>query len=236
MLGAVVSIHGMHVSHEVTAKLARWPSCRNPSEVQGFLGTIGVIRCWIKDFARIAKLLTLLTKKMAPNEFRWSPEAEEAMNCLRDLAANAVPIQSLDFELASQVKPKGQCNEDLGLVMIQVDSSMVGVGWVIQQRLEEDNYPIVFGSITFNPVESHYSQLKLELYGVLQAFKAERHWLYNIHFKLQVDATTLIQMINSPDLPNAAMTWWITYILMFSFEIEHNPAEKHKAPDGLSRR
>ncbi|KAF8315482.1 uncharacterized protein EI90DRAFT_2946480 [Cantharellus anzutake] len=77
----------------------------------------------------------------------------------------------------------------------------------------------------FNSVESRYSQPKLELYGVLHAFKAERHHLYNIHFKLQVDASALIQMINSPNLPNAAMT----------FEIEHNPADKHKAPDGLSR-
>ena len=32
------------------------------------------------------------------------------------------------------------------------------------------------------------------------------------------------------------MTRWITYIKMFSFEIEHNQAEKHKAPDRLSRR
>jgi hypothetical protein len=69
-------------------------------------------------------------------------------------------------------------------------------------------------------VESRYSQLKLELYGVLRAFKAERHCLYNIHIKLQVNAISLIQMTNSPDLPNAAMTRWITYILMFSFNGE----------------
>jgi len=44
MLGAIVSIDGMHVSHEVTAKLKNWPSCRNPTEVRGFLGTVGVVR------------------------------------------------------------------------------------------------------------------------------------------------------------------------------------------------
>ncbi len=86
----------------------------------------------------------------------------------------------------------------------------------------------------FNPVESWYSQPKLELYRVLWAFKAEHHRLYNIHFKLQVDASSLVQMINALDLPNAAMTWWITYILMFSFEIEYHPAAKHQVPDRLS--
>src|SRR5258708_203754 len=44
MLGAIVSIDRMHISHEVTAKLKNWPSCRNPTKVQGFLGTMGVVR------------------------------------------------------------------------------------------------------------------------------------------------------------------------------------------------
>ena len=70
------------------------------------------------------------------------------------------------------------------------------MGWVINQQLEDQVYPIVFGSLTFNPIESRYSQLKLELYGVLQAFKAERHWLHSIHFKLQVDTSSIIQMVN----------------------------------------
>jgi hypothetical protein len=40
-------------------------------------------------------------------------------------------------------------------------------------------------------------------------------------------------MINNPGLPNAAMTRWISYILLFDFEIQHAPATKHKGPDGL---
>ena len=76
LLGAEVAIDGAHVSHEVTAKLARWPSCKNPTEVRGFLGTVGVVWCWIRDFARIAKPLILLTKKMALSGFEWTEEAQ----------------------------------------------------------------------------------------------------------------------------------------------------------------
>ncbi len=43
LLGAEVAIDGAHVSHEVTVKLARWPVCKNPTEVRGFLGTVGVV-------------------------------------------------------------------------------------------------------------------------------------------------------------------------------------------------
>ncbi len=50
----------------------------------------------------------VLTKKMAPHEFEWTEEAQEAMELLKHLAAMAVPVRSLDYELAHQVQPKDQ--------------------------------------------------------------------------------------------------------------------------------
>ena len=200
------------------------------------MGTVGIVRRWIRDFAKIAKPLTALTKKMAPNEFKWTEEAQDAMELLKHLAATAVPVRSLDYELARRVKPRDQRDNELGLVTVHVDSSSIGVGWMIAQRLADAEYPIVFGSITFNDREARYSQPKLELYGVFRALKAERHRLHNIHFRLIVDAGFLAQMMKSPDLPNAAMTRWITYIQLFTFEITHTPGIAHRVPDGLSRR
>src|SRR5258708_11295174 len=43
-------------------------------------------------------------------------------------------------------------------------------------------------------------------------------------------------MMQGPDLPNAAMTRWIVYIQLFTFEIQHNPGVMHQVPDGLSHR
>ncbi len=43
LLGAEVALDRAHVSHEVTAKLVKWLTCKNPTEVQGFLGTVGVV-------------------------------------------------------------------------------------------------------------------------------------------------------------------------------------------------
>ena len=51
-----------------------------------------------------------------------------------------------------------------------------------------------------------------------------------------VDAGFVVQMMTTPDLPNAAMTRWITYIQLFTFEIQHHPGILHQAPDGLSCR
>src|SRR5258708_24413247 len=133
LLGAEVAIDGAHVSHEVTAKLARWPACRNPTEVRGFLGTVGVVQHWIRDFAKIAKPLTLLTKKMTHSEFKWMEESMESMELLKHLASTAVPVRMLDYELVRKVKSLNQQENDVGLVSIHVDTSNIGVGWMIAQ-------------------------------------------------------------------------------------------------------
>jgi hypothetical protein len=83
LLGAVVSKDGAHVSHEINAKLNKWPDCKNSTDVRGFLGTVGVVCRWIKNFAIIVKPLTLLTRKMLPSEFEWSEEAQQAMDELK---------------------------------------------------------------------------------------------------------------------------------------------------------
>jgi len=42
----------------------------------------------------------LLTKKMALSEFKWTEEAQGVMDLLKHLASTAVPVRTLDYELA----------------------------------------------------------------------------------------------------------------------------------------
>ena len=60
--------------------------------------------------------------------------------------------------------------------------------------------------------------------------------LWGQHFELQVDAQSIIEMINAPSLPNAPMTRWVAFIQLFSFDIVHRPGKSFTMPDGLSRR
>ena len=51
-------------------------------------------------------------------------------------------------------------------VVIAVDSSNMGVGYILMQEGEDGRrYPSRFGSITWNEQERKYSQAKAELYG-----------------------------------------------------------------------
>jgi hypothetical protein len=74
------------------------------------------------------------------------------------------------------------------------------------------------------------------LCGVAKILRKFKTKLWGQHFELQVDAKALIQMINTPSLPNAAMTRWVAFIQLFSFDLVHKHAKGFGMPDGLSRR
>ena len=222
IVGSVCSLEGRRPHHSIIAKVLKWPTPKNPTDVRGFLGTAGVARKWIWQYAAIAKPLTLLTR-IQTHEFQWNDKAEKAMQTLKEAITSLPALKVLDIQLA-KVKLPNERSNDIGLVTLAVDSSPIAVGFVLYQTLEDGRHPIHYGSITWNDVEARYSQPKIELYGLFRALKALRYDLWGIHFRIEVDAKFLKQMINTPDLPGAAITRWIAYAYLFDFEITHVPA------------
>ncbi|HZZ17678.1 MAG TPA: hypothetical protein VFE08_17165, partial [Candidatus Sulfotelmatobacter sp.] len=256
IVGHECDLSGIRPRHGIASKVRNWPIPRNPTDVRSFLGTIGVARNWIKGFARIAKPLTELTK-LKQLDFEWTQSAQKAMDTLKERVEELTALKKIDIPLAAQASVtcrSGEANE--GRLILAVDSSMIAVGYILYQMLRssdneaisKDNsepdksqprlqrYPIRFGSITLNEVESRYGQPKIELYGLFRALKALEHLLWGLNVLVEVDASFLKAMVNSPGLPNAAATRWITFIQLFTLDFKHVPAEGHRGPDGLSRR
>lgn len=206
--------------------------------MRSFLGTAGVGQKWIRGFSLIAKPLTLLTRLAVQRQFFFSKEAEAAQNELKHLVSSAPVLIKLNYEAAkllSRLDPLPRSSEN-GLVIVAVDSCQNGTGWILYQMVEKDKHPVIFGSCTFNDAESRYSQAKLELYGVFRAVKDLRHRIWGIHFCIDIDAKFLIEMVKQPDVPNAPMTRWISYIALFDYMMNHVPAQSHAGADRLSRR
>ena len=81
----------------------KWPICQLVSEVHGFLGTVGVIQKWIKNFAKIALPLIMLMRHSSAKIFNWSTEVNEAFERLKFLASTALPLIKIDFGLALKI-------------------------------------------------------------------------------------------------------------------------------------
>jgi hypothetical protein len=235
IMGTEVLKDGWHLAHGIITKITNWPDLQSVSDVRSFLGTAGVGRKWIKGFSLIVKPLTLLTQ-LTGEEFFFNTEARKAQQKIKDLITTSPVLVRLDYEKAKLVTRHYTPADEDGLVLVAINSSKFSSGWVVYQIQNAEKHPVLFGSCTYNETESRYSQPKAELYGVFRALKELRHRIWGIYFRIEVDAKFLLEMIHAPELPNAPMTCWLLYIQLFDFDLVHIPAEKHKVPDGLSRR
>src|SRR5277367_1839933 len=205
--------------------ITRWTACQNVSEVRMFLGTIGVCRVFIKDFARLAGPLNNLLRKGVI--FEWKEEHDTAMQNLKDALLDAVPLGNIDYE----------CDN---AVVLAVDTSFKAIGYYIYQEGSSKKIKkmfVKFGSITLNDREASYSQPKRELFGLKRALEVNEYLLIGCRkLIIETDVKYLKGMLNHPEMgPNATINRWIEKVLMFHFEIRH-VAGKTFGPDGLSRR
>ncbi|PIL28589.1 hypothetical protein GSI_08630 [Ganoderma sinense ZZ0214-1] len=234
LVGSDVSQDGWHLHHGVVSKILKWPYPTNVSEVRCFLGIAGVARRWTKGFSLVARPLTSLCRK-TDKPFTFSDEARAAVDELKARISSAPVLIKVDYDAANLISRPISGFPD-GLIVVSVDGSKYGAGWVLYQFRDGLRHPALFGSCTYSAAESRYSQPKVELYGVFRAVKELRTRVWGIHFLLESDAQFLEQTLNDPDLPNAPMTRWVAYLQLFDYEFHHIPSEKGRAQDALSRR
>ena len=223
IVGHVVTKEGKVMSKKKVNKIQSWPRPRNKKEVRGFLGLCIFVRMFIPAYSEITTPLRRLTR--IDTEFKWTSACEEAFQQLKKIVGEDITLKGLTY------------GNGAGRIKLAVDSSSIAAGAVLMQEDEEGvDRPVVYESVGFTEVESRYSQSKLELCGVMKILKKLQTLLWGQHFELQVDAKSLIEMINSPSLPNAPMTRWVAFIQLFSFELVHKPGKTFTMPDSLSRR
>ena len=225
VVGHCCTIDGRKPQVDRVGIISRWPDCKNITDIRMFLGTVGVCRNFIKDFAKFAEPLTKLLRKDVV--FEWGESQKNSMNYLKSALKNAVPLGNINYESDGQV-------------VLAVDTSWKAVGYYIYQ--EEPNTHkkktyIKFGSITLHEREANFSQPKRELFGLKRALESNEYLLIGCRkLVVETDAKYIHGMLNHPEMgPNATINRWIEKILMFHFDLRHIPG-KTFGPDGLSRR
>jgi hypothetical protein len=206
-------------------KIANWGPCKDLSDVRVFLGTVGVCRIFIHNFSKRANPLVKLTRKGAPFEF--GPEQVAAQEDLKTALIGSPALRPIDYTSDSPV-------------ILAVDTSQLAVGFYLCQADPANprkHYYARFGSISLNERERHFSQPKLELYGLFRALRAYKIFIVGVrNLIVEVDTRYIKGMLTNPDtVPSASINRWIVSILTFHFELRHVLGKQH-GPDGLSRR
>ena len=81
-MGHILSTKGICPLPSKTQAIQKMHPSTTLKQVCAFLGLVGYYRKFIKNFAKVAKLLTLLTRKQV--KFEWTPEHQEAFMKLKD--------------------------------------------------------------------------------------------------------------------------------------------------------
>jgi len=140
-LGYVIGREGIKMSKEKVKGVLEWKSPASVTETQAFLGFANFYRRFIKDYTRVARPITELTKATTKN-WKWTHEAESAFTELKNRFTSAPILAHFD--------PKRP-------VIVETDASGFALGAVLLQRDNENRlHLIAFHSRKFTPAEINY--------------------------------------------------------------------------------
>ncbi|GJV94017.1 putative reverse transcriptase domain-containing protein [Tanacetum coccineum] len=111
-LGHAVNSEGIHVDPSKIKAVKNWKPPKTPTKIRSFLVFAGYYRRFIVNFSKIAKPLTLLTKK--DKKFEWGDEQDNDFQTLKDMLCDA-PILALpeganDFVVYCEASNQGKAN------------------------------------------------------------------------------------------------------------------------------
>jgi len=222
-LGYILGRNGIKMSTEKVEAVLGWKTPNSLTEVQSFLGFANFYRRFIKNYSRVARPLTELTKKEKGKEWTWNHEAEIAFRDLKHRFTTA-PILA-HFDTAEPV-------------IVETDASDFALGAVLSQRDKEGClHPVAFHSRKFQPAEINYEIHDKELLAIVDAFKHWRRYCQGVTHQVQVlsDHHNL-EYFTTTKLLNRRQAHWAQELAGIDFKIFYRPGSQNGKPDALSRR
>ena len=217
-LGFIVDGAGVRCDPEKIATVKDWEQPRNLTEVRSFLGFAGYHRRFIKEYAEVAKPLSVLARKDEP--FRWHGEQQVAFEELKTALCEAPVL--------GHPTPTGA-------FILDTDASAYGLGGVLSQIQEGEETVIAYASSTLSRTERNYCTTKRELLAVVKMAAKFRHYLWGRPCTVRTDHGSLRWLVNFKDA-NGMLARWLMKLNEYDFTIIHRPGAKHLNADALSRK
>ena len=248
----------MQILESRIAKVAKWPVPRDQSEVRAFLGTVGITRRWVRNFAEIARPLSRLTGKVA---WKWGESEQLSFELLKIKCATTTSMHGIDLSRSvciytdasgfaagcaiTQVHPLPKASQDQELRKPSeiLPKETRKPSTTRAQNLKPrkpptatTEVPILYDSFTFTSAQRKYPTYKRELCAIATFCKKYDYLCKHPHNPTIVftDHKPLTHFLGS-DLHEGVYGNWADQLRRLNIEIRYLPGPRNKVADGLSR-
>jgi transposase InsO family protein len=220
-LGFIVGTDGIEVDPEKVSAVAEWKRPTTVKGVQSFLGFCNFYRRFIRNYSKVARPLSQLTRKDIV--FEWTPECEKAFQALKTALTSAPVLTHYRADLPTRV---------------ETDASDGVVAGVLSQQIGQEWHPVSFFSKTMAPPELNYEIHDKELLAVIRSLEEWRAELEGLQrddrFDILTDHRALEYFMTTKKL-NARQARWAEFLSRFYFLIRYRPGKENTLADTLTR-
>jgi len=225
-LGFVVSRGGIQTSPDKVQAIQNFKPPTNLFDLRSFLGLSSYYRCFIRNYATIAKPLTELLKgdngKVSAHMSRkvqisLTAKQLETFDRLKNiLMSEEVMLRYPNFK---------KCFD------LTTDASGHGLGAVLSQ----EGRPITMISRTLRDKEADFAANERELLAIVWALKSLRNYLYGVkELNIYTDHQPLTFSVSDRN-PNAKIKRWKAFIDEHNANMIYKPGKENYVADALSR-
>ena len=228
-LGHLISGKGIKMNPDKVQIIKEIPRPKTVQEIQSFLGAIGYYRKFIKEFAKIAKPLSDLTKgatRKGQNkkniEDLWTDKHEKRFQELKRRMIKEPILRYPDFDKQ---------------FIISTDASKYAIGAILKQKDDENReYVISYNGRKLKEAEVNYTVTEKECLAIVWALEKYHHYIWRTKCIIEIitDHKPLIWLRKQE--PKNRLGRWIMKLEGYDFEIKYKEGKKHIDADFLSRK
>lgn len=228
-LGYIITPDGIRPDVKKITAIQNILPPENLKELKSFLGLTSYYRKFIRDYAKVAKPLTNLTRganaQVRANQSKkirieLDEEALGAFNDLKDLLTSADVLSFPDFGAPFN---------------LTTDASNTAIGAVLSQGEFGKDKPIAYISRSLNKTEENYATNEKEMLAIVWALDNLRSYLYGAKkIRIYTDHQPLTFALGNRNY-NAKLKRWKARIEEYSCELIYKPGKSNVVADALSR-
>ncbi|KAG8724335.1 hypothetical protein FRC09_020068 [Ceratobasidium sp. 395] len=247
--GAKVSIRGIQPDLRKVQAILEFAEPKSAIELMGFLGLTGSFRSKIKDYARIARPLTDLTRNIKidrrPDGKSRRGEYKRALQNAPITLSDEARKAFTDLKLALTTEPVLRAPVYDGRPFILAsDGSKYGFGATLCQLWEEVDkngkskmvtYPIAFASKRTSRTEEKYAPFLLEFAALKFACISFEQIIMGQAIEVETDCEALANFIRNKKMSSTHEQWGETIMGHRIVDVRHRPGVENVVCDVLSR-